>query len=463
MKQLKQIVFAASAAVAFATIDDVQASPVAPTAPGAAIYHDNAQGQLMPLAKVRSVTVNGFQILARADVLYDESTSKERQWFSRASHHGQAQAGLAILARCAGDPACADKLIDEAIRAPAQSLTASWKIAEDFSNAWAVEHAALPNAFATPAISDLSNKSGTLSLMPSDIAVDAHAEASLFRSVISGGKWPLLAYVLYLAALAFFQQRFVFNPIHAVHPAAEAADSHEITSVRLALAHNKTIKGWFLRPRRVNTPCPSIIYYGGRSEEVSWLRGAVKWFPGHAVLFVNYRGYGESEGNPSEKGLFADGVAQFDWLAAQPGVDPRAIVLVGRSLGTGVASYVAAKRPAERVVLITPYDSLLAVARRRFWFTPLSLLLRHKFKSVDYAKTNMQPCLALLAEHDDVVPEEHTHRLMACWAGAKKLVRIPGSTHLDIPYQAATLTAIATWLGYVSFPLGPLSLIARAT
>mgnify|MGYP001190303838 FL=1 len=137
-------------------------------------------------------------------------------------------------------------------------------------------------------------------------------------------------------------------------------------------------------------------------------------------------------------------------------------MLVGRSLGTGVASYVAANRPAERVVLITPYDSLLAVARRRFWFTPLSLLLRHKFRSVDYARTNMQPCLALLAEHDDVVPEEHTHRLMTAWAGAKKLVRIPSTTHMDIPYQAATLTAVATWLGYASFPLGPLSLVARA-
>jgi hypothetical protein len=56
--------------------------------------------------------------------------------------------------------------------------------------------------------------------------------------------------------------------------------------------------------------------------------------------------------------------------------------------------------------------------------------------------------LARLAKHDDVVPEEHTHRLMASWAGAKKLIRIPGTTHLDIPYQAATLNAIATWLGY---------------
>jgi len=310
-------------------------------------------------------------------------------------------------------------------------------------------------------MADFQNKA---KILPRNAAAEVHHESTLWRAAFAGGVLLLLVYVGYVAALAIFQRRFVFNPAHANCPAAEPADTHEITRVRLASARNKAIKGWLLRPRQGKAPYPAIIYYGGRSEEVSWLQGAVRWFPNHAVLALNYRGYGESEGEPSEEGLFQDGLAQFDWLAAQPDIDPRTIVLVGRSLGTGVASYVAANRPAERVVLITPYDSLLAVASRHFWFAPLALLLRHKFKSVDYARTNKQPCLALLAEHDDIVPEEHTRRLMAAWAGAKKLVRIPSTNHLDIPYQAATLAAVAIWLGYASVPSGPLSLVvARAT
>jgi len=462
MSQVKQIVWATIAATAFGTIFNVQAAPAAIVAPGVAIYHGDAIGQFKPLAKAGSGGGYGANILSREDVPHNESaTGKDWQWFSQAPYHGQAHAGREMLAGCAGYSAWADRLLDMANRARTQNMTISWNFAKNFSNARGVGYDAPPSAFTT--LAGLWNKTRTLPLVPREIAADVHAEPTLLRSALWTCVWPLLAYAGYLAALALFQKRFVFNPTHADGPAAEPADTHEITPVRLALAHNKAIKGWFLRPRQGKAPYPSIIYYGGRSEEVSWLQGAVKWFPNHAVLALNYRGYGESEGDPSEEGLFEDGLAQFDWLAAQSGVDPKAIVLVGRSLGTGVASYVAANRPAERVVLITPYDSLLAVARRRFWLTPLSLILRHKFKSVDYAKINMQPCLALLAEHDDVVPEEHTHRLMASWAGAKKLVRIPSTTHLDIPYQAATLTAVATWLGYASFPPGPLSLVARAT
>jgi uncharacterized protein len=462
MNQLKQIVCAASIAVAFGTIVNGQASAAVPTAQAAMFYQGIAIAQFKPLVRTGSGGGNATQSLSREDAAQDRSAIfKDRQWFSRAAHHGQAQVGLEMLAGCAGYPTCADTLLDKAKRARAQSLAISWKFAENLSNAWVVDYDAPASAFTTPA--GLRNNTRSLSLAPLEVAADVHAESALLRAALSSIMWALFAYAAYLATLALFQRRFVFNPTQAVGPAAEPADTHEITSVRLALAHNKAIKGWFLRPRQGKALCPSIIYYGGRSEEVSWLQGAVKWFPNHAVLVLNYRGYGESEGDPSERGLFEDGLAQFDWLAAQPGVNPKAIVLVGRSLGTGVASYVAAKRPAERVVLITPYDSLLAVARRRFWFTPLSLLLRHKFKSVDYARTNMQPCLALLAEHDDVVPEEHTHRLMASWAGAKKLVRIPSTNHMDIPYQAATLTAVAAWLGYASVPPGPLSLVAHLT
>jgi uncharacterized protein len=279
------------------------------------------------------------------------------------------------------------------------------------------------------------------------------AGGSVFLSAeMSASKWLLMVYATYLGTLTLFQRRFVFDPKHASGPKIAPTDTHDVVPVRLGLGRNKSIKGWFLRPRNGGERFPAIIYFGGRSEDVAWLKGAVRWFPDHALLALNYRGYGESEGRPSEHGLFEDGLAQFDWLAARAEIDPEAIVLAGRSLGTGVAVYVAAHRPAERVVLITPYDSLLALARRRFRFIPLSLLLRHKFRSVDYAKSNRQPCLALIAERDDVVPEEHTHRLMASWAGAGKLVRIPNTTHMNMPYKADTLATVAAWLGYSKPP-----------
>jgi len=267
-------------------------------------------------------------------------------------------------------------------------------------------------------------------------------------TIVSKGKWPLFAYAGLVATLTLMQKRFVFNPSDADCPVVPDADTHEITEMCLPVQGGSTLKGWLLRPQKPGVLSPAIIYYGGRSEEVSWLKGAASWFPSHVIVALNYRGYGESDGDPTEKALFTDGLDQFDWLIEQAGVDPKAVTLIGRSLGTGVASYVAAQRPAEKVVLITPYDSILSVARRRFWFTPLSLILRHKFDSVAYAKGARQPCLVLLAEHDDVVPAEHSHKLLEAWQGDTKLVSIPGSDHNDIPYLPATLAVIAEWLGY---------------
>lgn len=267
-------------------------------------------------------------------------------------------------------------------------------------------------------------------------------------TIVSKGKWPLFAYGGLVATIALLQKRLVFNPSYADCPVLPDTDTHEIAELSLPVQGGSTLKGWLLRPGRRDALSPAIIYYAGRSEEVSWLKGAASWFPSHVILALNYRGYGESDGHPTEKAFYTDGLDQFDWLIRQPGVDPKAVTLIGRSLGTGVASYVAAQRPAATVVLISPYDSLLAVARRRLWFTPLSLIMRHKFDSVAYAKKATQPCLALLAEHDDVVPAEHTHRLLRAWQGDTKLVRIPGSDHYDIPYLPATLAVVSGWLGY---------------
>lgn len=460
MNQVRQCGWGAGAAIVLAAMIGAQAFAADLAPQSAAIYRGIALAPPAPSAKAGNSKTKGTPFRSRPEAARGQIASADWQWTGPSLYAGAARADLQTAIECSGYPESMGELLERAMHGCTQGLFASSSLSGRYFNARNSDNDDSPGAYAAPA--GLWSKAA-LPSVPWELAAEIQASATPLYRLLLGCAWLLLGYSGYLAALTLFQRRFVFNPTHASGPAAQLAHTHEITSVRMPLRNNKSIRGWFLRPRQGRAPYPAIIYYGGRSEEVSWLRGAVQWFPRHALLAVNYRGYGESEGDPSERGLFEDGLAQFDWLAAQPGVDPKAIVLVGRSLGTGVASYVAAKRPAERVVLITPYDSLLAVARRRFRFTPLSLLLRHKFISVDYARTNMQPCLALLAEQDDVVPEVHTQRLMAAWAGAKKLVRIPRTTHLDIPYQAATLTAVATWLGYASVPPGPLSLIGPAS
>ena len=111
-----------------------------------------------------------------------------------------------------------------------------------------------------------------------------------------------------------------------------------------------------------------------------------------------------------------------------------------------MAAFVAARRSVAAAVLITPYDSILAIARRRFPWSPVRFLLRHHFDSVGFAGSTRTPVLVLMAERDHVVPHEHSLRLIDAWAGEKQVVHIPGSDHFDIQLNAHSWRAVRKFL-----------------
>jgi hypothetical protein len=151
--------------------------------------------------------------------------------------------------------------------------------------------------------------------------------------------------------------------------------------------------------------------------------------PGVGWLLVDYRGYGASEGSPSERALVADALAFYDHAAGLPGVDPGRILAFGRSLGSGVAVALAAERPLRALVLATPFDSLAAVAKRYYWYLPVDWMLKHRFDSVKLAPGLKQPLLCLVAERDEVIPPVHAETLYAAWGGAKRKVVLRGAYH----------------------------------
>jgi pimeloyl-ACP methyl ester carboxylesterase len=146
-------------------------------------------------------------------------------------------------------------------------------------------------------------------------------------------------------------------------------------------------------------------------------------------LLLDYRGYGLSEGSPSEKALVADGRALYDRALQLPGVEARRIYAFGRSLGSGVAVPLAAERQLAGLLLATPFDSLAAVAKRYYPFLPVDWMLRHRFDSIALAPKLATPLLCLIAEHDEVIPPVHAERLFESWGGPKRKVVLPGATH----------------------------------
>lgn len=181
---------------------------------------------------------------------------------------------------------------------------------------------------------------------------------------------------------------------------------------------------------RQRTGPNALLYFGGNAEDVSYnLPELSTAFPDYAIYLLHYRGYGESSGKPSEAALFADALALFDKVRT----DHQNIVVVGRSLGSGVAVHLASLRPVARLVLVTPYDSLQNLAAHQFPYFPVRWLLLDKFDSVQYAQQVTAPTLVIAAEHDEVIPRTRSEALYKHFrAGVASFKVVPGTGHNSI-------------------------------
>ena len=151
-----------------------------------------------------------------------------------------------------------------------------------------------------------------------------------------------------------------------------------------------------------------LVFHGnGDAAVFQTAKGAVIADAGFGVLLVEYRGYPGSTGTPSETGLFADGRAAYDFVRSQK---EQLIGLYAHSLGTGVAVNLATERDVFSLVLESPFDSLMAVAQRRFPWIPVSLLLKHKFRSDLLIPDVRSPILMMHGDADRVIPNEHGRR-----------------------------------------------------
>ena len=233
--------------------------------------------------------------------------------------------------------------------------------------------------------------------------------------------------------LYLLQERLIFHPqplpegvrrMIAALPGVEELEVRTSDGVRL--------HGW-LRHGAAGPPGrPLVLYFGGNAEEVSaQILDAPQLAP-WSVAALNYRGYGLSDGRPGEAALRVDALTLYDRLAAREDVDAERIVVLGRSLGSGVAVQLAANRPVHALILVSPFDSLRSIAKRTYPFVPVRLLLRHPFDSLALAAGITAPLLVMAGERDTLIPPEHSRRLAEAWAGPWRWELLPGTGHNDI-------------------------------
>lgn len=188
----------------------------------------------------------------------------------------------------------------------------------------------------------------------------------------------------------------------------------------------------------------AILYFGGNAEPVAYnVPEFAELFEDATVYLVNYRGYGGSSGTPTERALYMDALAVYDHLT---GLHDR-VAVIGRSLGSGVATYLASVRDIERMVLVTPFDSIESVASRQYPIYPISLLLKDKFRAIDYVDDVDAPTLVIVAENDRVIPREHTELLIEAFGDHDlRTIVLDGTDHNTIDDTPRYATALDEFL-----------------
>lgn len=244
-------------------------------------------------------------------------------------------------------------------------------------------------------------------------------------------------YVLVVLAL-FFLQRSMIYPAPSV-PAVLPAG---FTQVDLNTEDGLTLKAAFLPPGEGK---PTAVYFYGNAD--SWAGAsaatAVLAARGYGVLLPDYRGYSGNPGKPHEQGLYHDGRAALRFLEQQ-GTERRDIILIGNSLGSGVATQLAAEGDARALVLISPYTSLPGVAKERFFWLPVDLLLRDRFDNLEKITEITAPLLVIHGERDDMIGFSHGQALAEA-SDNGTLISFAEAGH-ELAYTGVAQEAAVAWL-----------------
>ena len=247
-------------------------------------------------------------------------------------------------------------------------------------------------------------------------------------------------YLLLVAGVYVFQERLIFFPtgVWEVSRLGLAGQEIELDSADPEIK----LRGWLL-PSREPAKTPLLIYFSGNAGESSWgmLLHQDKLLPlggtaDMSLLFINYRGYGDSDGEPSQEALTADALAIYDQARERLGVPPNKIFSVGRSLGSHVAAHLAAHRPVGGLVLVTPFDSVREVAADVYpYILGVRLLVRHPFDTVALSPQIDAPTLFLVAGKDTYVKRGRTDTLIQSWQAPYAVTEMPEASHYDVYYH----------------------------
>lgn len=264
----------------------------------------------------------------------------------------------------------------------------------------------------------------------------------------------LVAYALLLALVRIFEHRMVFFPDY---PGRLEGDWHPHPlapeDVWLTASDGTRLHSWWIR--NANAKFTFLAFHGNASNIAN--RAPTYEFLNDTpanVFALEYRGYGHSEGKPSEVGLYLDAEAAYQYLVNTKRLDPKSILLFGQSLGTAVATHLAARHRVGGLILEAPFPSASRVASKIFWFLPgLSILVHSQFDTQSNLKKITSPILIVQCTQDPVLPFEFGREVYDSARTPKHFLQVDGECHEEssliapIQYRSALKDFLASLAG----------------
>ncbi len=251
--------------------------------------------------------------------------------------------------------------------------------------------------------------------------------------MIIAGAYVLLVAIIYLTQAGMLYLPNIPGRDLDATPAGIGLDYEDVT---LETSDGVSVHGWFV-------PGPServVLYFHGNAGNISHRLYSIRdWHElGLSVFIIDYRGYGQSGGKPTENGLYRDGEAAWQYLTGERGIDPQNIVLFGRSLGGSVASWLAAREQPAALIVESSFTSVPDIGQDAYPWLPVRWLSRFKHATRDHVAEVSSPVLVVHSREDEIIPFKHGEAIYAAANEPKTFLEIRGG-HNDGHAVSATV------------------------
>jgi len=222
----------------------------------------------------------------------------------------------------------------------------------------------------------------------------------------------------------FKQASYIYLPSKKIET---LPDHHHIDyeNVYFTSSDNNKLNGWFIEADNAQA---TVLFCHGNAGNISILIETIEILKNLNlnVLVFDYRGYGLSEGAPTEEGTYSDAKAAYDYLTKTKNISPSKLIIFGRSLGGPIASWLAQQFPPKAIILESTFTSMLDMAHRRFPYIPAKMMVRYTYPTETYVKNFTKPTLIIHSSEDELIPYSMGQKLYDNITTTKVIAEIHG-------------------------------------